>query len=100
MNDSKDVIALIPIIRYVAHQNDDTTQGNMDLVMSDLALYTTFRTSEDDTEEFYVTFNAMADTINVHGGSYGYHTQLYADHLAILCVERMLDPTTISKDEL
>ena len=45
-------------------------------------------------------FNAMADTINVHDGSAGYHHPLYADHLAILCVERMLYPMAISKDEL
>ena len=42
----------------------------------------------------------MTDTINVHDGSAGYHPQLYDDHLDILCVQRMLDPTTISKDEL
>ena len=41
----------------------------------------------------------MADTTNVHGGSDGYHQQLYVDHLTILCVERELDQTTISKDE-
>ena len=38
MNDSKDYIALVTIIRNVAHQNDDTTQGTMALVASDLAL--------------------------------------------------------------
>ena len=42
----------------------------------------------------------MEDTINVHGGSDGYYHQLYADHLAILCVERKLYPTKISKDGL
>ena len=59
-----------------------------------------FLTSEDDTEEFYGTFNAMADTINVNGGSSGYHPQLYTDHLTLLCFERELDQTTISTDEL
>ena len=70
-NDSKDAIALITMIRDVAHQNDDTTQRTMDLVTSNLDLYTTFMTSEDDTEKFYGTFNAMSDTINVNGGSTG-----------------------------
>ena len=99
VNGSNDVINLITIICDVAHQHDDTTQGTMDLVKSDLDIYTMFITSEDDTEEFYGTFNAMADTINVHSGSAGYHTQLYEDHLTLLCVERELDPATISKDE-
>ena len=100
MNDSKEVIALIKMIHYVARQHDDTTQGNMALVTSDLDLYTKFMTNEDDTEEFYGKLNAMADRINVHGGSSGYHTQLYADHLTLFFVNRDLDQTTISKDEL
>ena len=45
-------------------------------------------------------FNAMEDMINVHGGSAGYHPQLYADNPTLLCIDRDLDPTTISKDEL
>ena len=76
VNDSKAVIDLITMIRDLDHQHDDTTQGTMDLVTSGLALYTTFMTSEDDTDEFYGTFNSMADTINVHGGSAGYHPKL------------------------
>ena len=100
VNDIKDVIALITMIRDVVHQNYDNTQGTMALLTSNLALYTTFMTSEDDIEEFYGTFNAMADTINVHGGRSGYHPHLYVDHLAILLVERILDLTTISKGKL
>ena len=69
MNDNKDVISLITMIRDVARQHDDTTQVNMSLVTSDLALYTMFMTIKDGTEEFYGTFNAMVDTINVHGSS-------------------------------
>ena len=100
LNNSKYVIALITMIRDVAHQNDDTTQVTVALVTSDLALYTTVMTSEYGTEEFHGTFNDKQDTINVYVGSAGYHTQLYADYLTLLCVERQLDPTTISKDEL
>ena len=76
MNDSKYVIVLTTMIHDVAHQHADTTQVTMDLVTSNLAIYTRFMTSEDDTEEFYGTFNAMADTINVHGGSAVYHPQI------------------------
>ena len=52
VNYSKDFIALITIIRDVPHQHDDTTRGTMALVTSDMDIYTTFMTSEDDTEEF------------------------------------------------
>ena len=100
VNYSKDVISLITMVHDVYHQHGDTTQGTMALVTNNLALYTTFMTSEDDTEEFYGTFNAMSDTINVHGRSFGYHPQLYNDHLTLLCVERELYQMTISRDEL
>ena len=100
VNDIKDVIALITMIHGVVHQHYDNIQGTMALLTSNLALYTTFMTSEDDIEEFYGTFNSMADRINVHGGSAGYDPHLYVDHHAILLVERILDLTTISKGEL
>ena len=100
MNNINDVIDLITMIRDMAHQNDDTTQGTMALVTSDLALYITFMTSEDGTEEFNGTFNDMADTIYVHDKRDRYHPQLYADHLTLLFVEKYLNQTTISKDKL
>ena len=100
MNDSKDVIALITMIRVVDHQHDDTTQKTMALVTDELDFYTRFMNSEDDTEELYGTFNAMADTINFHGRSAVYHPQIYTLHLTLLCVQREPDTTTISKDEL
>ena len=53
----------------VAHAQDDTTQGTMAIVSSDVALYTTFMSSSDDTDDFYWTFLAMVETINVHGRS-------------------------------
>ena len=71
MNDSKDVIYLIKMICDVSHQHDDTTQETMDLVTSNLDMYIALMTSEDDTEEFYGMFNAMADMINVHRGGAG-----------------------------
>ena len=86
VNDRKDAIALITMICDVDHQHDDTIQGTMDLVTSDLALYTTFMTSEDYTEDFYGMFNAVSDTINVYGVGSRYHPQLYADHLTLICV--------------
>ena len=42
VNYSKDVIALITMICDVDHQHDDTTQGTMALVTSELALFPTF----------------------------------------------------------
>ena len=41
-NLGKDVITLSRMIRDVAHAHDDTTQGAMAIVTSDMALYTTY----------------------------------------------------------
>ena len=41
-NLGKDVIALTRVIRDIAHAHDDTTQGTMEIVASDMALYTTY----------------------------------------------------------
>ena len=54
VNDKKDVITLVTMIRDVAHAHDDTTQGTMAIVSSDVALYTTFMSSADDTDDFYI----------------------------------------------
>ena len=87
VNDTKDVILLVTMIRDVAHAHDDTTQGTIAIVASNVALYTTFMSSSDDTDDFYRTFLAMVETINVHGGSARYHPQLYDDHFNALCKE-------------
>ena len=81
------------MIRDVAHAHDDTTRGMMAIVSSDVSLYTTFMGSADDTDDFYRTFLAMVETINVHGGSAGYNPQLYKDHYYLLCKEREIDVT-------
>ena len=92
VNDKKDVITLVTMIRDVTHAHDDTTQGTMAILLSDIALYTTFMSSIDYTDDFYRTFLAMVETINVYCGSAGYHPQLFADHLSALYVVRNIDP--------
>ena len=59
VNDTKDVISLVTMISDVAHAQDDTTQGTMAIVSSDVALYKIFMSSADDTDDFYRTFLAM-----------------------------------------
>eukprot|EP00957_Ditylum_brightwellii_P185543 14126094-Ditylum_brightwellii.AAC.1 len=41
-NLEKDIIALTRMSHDVAHAHDDTTQGTMAIVASDMSLYTTF----------------------------------------------------------
>ena len=87
----RDVIRLTKMIRDVAHAHDDTTQGTMAIVASDMTLYTTYMSKSETPAAFCCTFQANVDTINTHGGSAGCHPKLFNDHVARLMSERGLD---------
>ena len=79
------------MIRDVAHAHDDTTQGTLAIVASDMTLYTTYMSKSETPASFCCTFQANVDTINTHGGSAGCHPQLFNDNVARLMSERGLD---------
>ena len=87
----RDVIGLTKMICDVAHAHDDTTQGTMAIVASDMTLYTTYMSKSETPAASCRTFQANVDTINTHGGSAGRHPQLFNDHVAHLMSERGLD---------
>ena len=95
-----DVIALPQIICDVAHAHDDTTQGTMVIVASDMTLYTTYMSKSETPASFCCTFQANVDTINTHGGSAGRHPKLFDEHVARLMSERGLDPDSDDTDQL
>ena len=88
----RDVIGLPKMIRDVAHAHDDTIQGTMAIVASDMTLYTTYMSKSETPAAFCCMFQANMDTINAHGGSAGRHPKLFNDHVARLMSERSLDP--------
>ena len=90
-NLGKDVIALAKMIRDVAHAHDDTTQGTMAIVASDMTLYTTFMSKAEMPVAFCRTFQANVDTIDTHGGCAGRHPKFLKEHVARLMSERGLD---------
>eukprot|EP00957_Ditylum_brightwellii_P183126 13947987-Ditylum_brightwellii.AAC.1 len=65
-NLGKDVIALVRMIRDVAHAHNDTTQGTMAIVVSNMTLYTTFMNKAEMPVAFCCTFQANVDTISAH----------------------------------
>ena len=87
----RDAIALTKMICDVAHAHNDTTQGTMAILASDMTLYTTYMSKSETPASFCCTFQANVDTINTHGGSAGRHSQLFNDHVARLMSERGLD---------
>ena len=55
-NLGKDVIVLTHMIRDIAHAHDDTAQGTMAIVDSDMALYTTYMGKTETPVAFSCTF--------------------------------------------
>ena len=92
VNLGKDVISLTQMIRDLAHLHDDTTQGTMAIVASDMALYTTYMSKSELPVVFYRIFQANVDTINTHGGCAGRHPELVTQHITRLMFERNLAP--------
>ena len=78
------------MIRDLAHLHDDTTQGTMAIVASDMVLYTTYMSKSETPVSFNHTFQANVDTINTHGGCAGRHPELVTQHMERLMFARNL----------
>eukprot|EP00957_Ditylum_brightwellii_P092859 7069188-Ditylum_brightwellii.AAC.1 len=90
-NLEKDVIALARMICDVTHAHNDTTQGTMAIVASNMTLYTTFMSKAETLVAFSCTFQANVDMINAHGGCAGRHPKLLDEHVEHLMSESGLD---------
>ena len=67
----RDAIELVKLIRGITHKHDETAQGTMAYMESDLLLYTTFMSKQDTLQDFYDLFTAQYETINAHSGHAG-----------------------------
>eukprot|EP00957_Ditylum_brightwellii_P112283 8560998-Ditylum_brightwellii.AAC.1 len=90
-NLGKDSIALARMIRDVAHAHNDTTQGTMAIVASNMMLCTMFMSKAKTPAAFSCTFQANVDIINAHGGCAGRHPKLLNEHVECLMSEHGLD---------
>ena len=95
INLEKDVVGLLKLIRDVTHKHDETQQGTMALVESDMRLYLTHMKPDEDPNDFMEIFKTMAETINVHGGQAGLHPRLLEEHK-----ERLLKEMGRSESDL
>lgn len=73
----KDVINLLVMTGIICHKHDKTKQGTMVLVETDMVLYNIWRKAHGSPAEFMKLFKVQVDKINVHGGRYRYHQNLY-----------------------
>ena len=99
-NSTKDIIALTRMINDSAHSQDNTTQGTMAIVESNVYLHTAYMSKTEKPVDFFCTFQATVDTINTHGGCAGHHPQLVSEYGQGLCKERGMDPYTCDTTEL
>eukprot|EP00957_Ditylum_brightwellii_P099891 7611815-Ditylum_brightwellii.AAC.1 len=83
----------------VAHAHNDTTQGTMISVVSDMTQYTTFVSKAETPIAFCHIFQANVDTVNAHGRYAGCHPKLLDEHAKCLMSERGLDNNS-DTDEL
>eukprot|EP00957_Ditylum_brightwellii_P161847 12323117-Ditylum_brightwellii.AAC.1 len=86
------------MIHDVAHADDDTTQGTMAIVASNMTLYTTFMSKAEMPVAFCCTFQANVDTINAHGRCAGRHPKLPDEHVKHLMSERGLGNNSNTDD--
>ena len=91
-NSTKDIIALTRMISDATYAHDNTTQGTMAIVESDVYLYTTYMSKTEKPVDFCHTFQATVYTINNHGGWAGHHPHLVAAYGQRMCKELGLDP--------
>eukprot|EP00957_Ditylum_brightwellii_P104460 7957769-Ditylum_brightwellii.AAC.1 len=83
----------------VAHAHNNTTQGTMAIVASDMTLYTTLMNKAETPVAFCLTFQANVDTINAHGGCAGHHLKLLDEHVKHLMFDYGFDNSS-DTDEL
>ena len=99
INSDKDVVGLLKLIRDVTHKHDETQQGTMALVESDMHLYLTHMKSDEDPNDFMEIFKTMAETINVHGGQAGLHPRLLSEHKVRILAEQGKVEKDLNPDE-
>ena len=76
-NLAKNVITLTRMIFYGAYAHNDTTQGMMAIVTSNMVMYTTYMSKAEKPIDFAHTFQANVNKTITHGGCAGCHPQLF-----------------------
>ena len=99
-NLAKDVITLPRVVCDTAYAHNDTMQGTMVIVTSDMAMYTMYMSKAEKPINFACTFQANVDMINTHGGCAGCHPQLVSNYIERLMEERGLDADASNSAEL
>jgi len=62
------VVNLLHMIRAMCLKHDETKQGIMSAVNSDIRFYTSRQGKDMSCDEYLKLFRAQVDTINAHGG--------------------------------
>ena len=82
--EARSVIVILLLIWYLSLNKMDRKSSIMATVEADADLYLGTQRPYQITDEFYKTFTAQVDTINVNGGSAGFHSGVYNKHMLVL----------------
>ncbi len=73
INQDQDPVALLQLIRSIAHKHEDVKGGTMSIVEHDMGLFTCYQHPHWTNIEYYNLFKAVRDVVNVHGGQAGFN---------------------------
>ena len=100
INRDQDPVALLQLIRSIAHKHEVVKGGTMSNVEHDMGLYTCYKRPEWTNIEYYNLFKAARDVVNVHGGQAGFNKGLYEKTLQALKSEAGLDDNDDASNEM
>ena len=73
----QDFIKLLIMIFIIFHKYDETKQWIMDIVETDMVLYTMWHKDHDSPAEFVKLLDAHVETISAHDVRSRYHPKIY-----------------------
>ena len=91
INQDQDPVALLQLIRSIAHKHKDIKGGTMSIVEHDMGLFTCYQHPHWTNIEYYNLFKAARDVVNVHGGRAGFNKGLYEKALQGIKTDAGLD---------
>jgi hypothetical protein len=91
INQEQDPVALLQLVRSIAHKHKDVKGGTMSIEEHNMSLYTCYQRPQWTNIEYYNLFKAARDVVNVHGGQAGFNKGLYDNVLQEIKSEMGLD---------
>ena len=100
INQNQDPVALLQLVRSIAHKHDDVKGGTMSIVEHDMALFTCYQRPHWTNIEYYNLFKTARDVVKIHVGQAGFNKGLYKKTLEEIKLEAGLGDSDDATDEM